>query len=166
MVKSMFCPKCGADDQSADSYCRRCGEWLPDIDALARPRLFRKSTREQKIRKMRILEAISAGLSLTAAAIIISVLRGGGETQLLFLAVFCCLIVAAYQVVNFYLGHKLQQRVDESRARSTGEIKPGAEESVRALGAGDATPFAGGQSVVEGTTQLLEPLPRKAKREE
>ena len=162
----MFCPKCGAGDQRADSYCKRCGEWLPDIDALARPRLFRKSTREQKIRKMRILEAISAGLSLTSAAIIISVLRGGGNTQLLILAVFCCLIVAAYQVVNFYLGHKLQQRVDQSRTQGTGEIKAVAEDRVRALSTGDATPFVGGHSVVEGTTKLLEPLPRKAKREE
>src|SRR5918997_7018442 len=144
----MFCPKCGAEAQSAESYCRRCGEWLPDIDALARPSLFRKSTREQKIRKMRILEAISAGLSLTSAAIIISVLAGGGETQLLILAVFCCLIVAAYQVVNFYLGHKLQQRVEQSRAGSTGEIKAGAEEEVRVLSAGDATPFVGGGRVV------------------
>src|SRR5687768_5089539 len=141
MAKNMFCPKCGADAQSAESYCRRCGEWLPDIEALDRPRLFRKSTREQKIRKMRILEAISAGLSLTAAAIIISVLRGGGNTQLLILAVFCCLIVAAYQVVNFYLGHKLQQRVDESRTRGTGELQSGAEAGVRALDAGDATRF-------------------------
>ncbi|HEY0171686.1 MAG TPA: hypothetical protein VGB98_11745 [Pyrinomonadaceae bacterium] len=165
-MKNMFCPKCGADDQSADSYCRRCGEWLPDIDALARPLLFRKSTREQKIRKMRILEAISAGLSLTSAAIIISVLRGGADTQLLILAVFCCLIVAAYQVINFYLGRKLQQSVDQSRTQSTGEIKSGAEEGVRALSTGDATRFVGGRSVVEGTTQLLEPLPRKAKRDE
>jgi hypothetical protein len=162
----MFCPKCGADAQSAESYCKRCGEWLPDIDALARPGLFRKSTREQKIRKMRILEAISAGLSLTSAAIIISVLRGVADTQLLILAVFSCLIVAAYQVVNFYLGHKLQQRVDQSRAGGAGEIKVGAEESVRALSTGEATPFVGGRSVVEGTTKLLEPLPRKAKREE
>jgi hypothetical protein len=165
-MKNMFCPKCGADGQSAESYCKRCGEWLPDIDALARPRLFRKSTREQKIRKMRILEAISAGLSLTSAAIIISVLRGGAETQLLILAVFCCFIVAAYQVVNFYLGHKLQQRVDKSRTVGVGEIKAGAEENVRVLSNGDATPFVGGRSVVEGTTKLLEPLPREAKRDE
>jgi len=162
----MFCPKCGADAQSADSYCKRCGEWLPDIDALARPMLFRKWTREQKIRKMRILEAISAGLSLTSAAIIISFLRGGAETQLLILAVFCCFIVAAYQVVNFYLGHKLQQRVEQSRAGSTGEIKTGAEEGVRELSTGDATQFVGGHSVVEGTTKLLERVPRQAKREE
>jgi membrane protein implicated in regulation of membrane protease activity len=166
MMKSMFCPKCGAGDQRADSYCKRCGDWLPDIDALARPRLFRKSTREQKIRKMRILEAISAGLSLTSAAIIISFLAGGAATQLLLLAVFCCFIVAAYQVVNFYLGYKLQQRVDRSRAEGTGEIKTGDDKRARVLSAGDGTPFVGGRSVVEGTTELLERVPRQAKQDE
>jgi hypothetical protein len=27
----MFCPICGADSQRPKAYCRRCGEWLPDI---------------------------------------------------------------------------------------------------------------------------------------
>ena len=163
-MKSMFCPKCGADAQSAESYCKRCGEWLPDIDALVRPRLFRKWTREDKIRKMRVLEAVSAGLSLIAAAIIISILAGGGNTQLLFLATFCCLLVAAYQVVNFYLGYKLQQRVDQSRA-GTDEIAA-AEKGVRVLTSADATPFVAGHSVIENTTELLEPIPREGKRDE
>jgi hypothetical protein len=164
MMKSMFCPRCGANAQSAESYCKRCGEWLPDIDALVGPRLFRKRTREEKIRKMRVLEAVSAGLSLTSATIIISIL-GGGDTQLLFLAAFCGFLVAAYQVVNFYLGYKLQQRVDESRADSTDEIKAEAGKKVRVLSPDDATTFFGGHSVVENTTELLEPIPREAKRD-
>jgi hypothetical protein len=165
MMKSMFCPKCGADAQSAESYCKRCGEWLPDIDALVRPGLFRKPTREDKIRKMRVLEAVSAGLSLISAAIIISILAGGGDTQLLFLAAFCCLLVAAYQVVNFYLGYKLHQRVDQSRA-GTDVIGAETEKGVRVLRSADATPFVGGHSVIENTTELLEPIPREGKRDE
>lgn len=166
MMKSMFCPKCGAGPQGADSYCKRCGEWVPDIDALNRPGLFRKWTREQKIRKMRVLEALSAALSLASAGVIISVLTGGAGTQLLILAVFLCFIVAAYQVVNFYLGHKLQQRVRQSRAAGTEAIKAGAENETQALGPGGAAPFVGGRSVVEGTTQLLEHVPRKSKRDD
>lgn len=165
MTKTMYCPKCGADAQSAESYCKRCGEWLPDIDALVSPGLFRMPTREDKIRKMRVLEAVSAGLSLISAAIIISILAGGGDTQLLFLATFCCLLVAAYQVVNFYLGYKLQQRVDQSRA-GTDVIGAEAEKGVRVLRSGDATPFVGGHSVIENTTELLEPIPREGKRDE
>ena len=162
--KGMFCPKCGAEAQTAESYCKRCGEWLPDIDHLTRPRVFRKRTREEKIRKMRVLEAVSAGLSLTAASIIITVLAGGADTQLLFLAAICCFLIAAYQVINFYLGYKLQHRIDQTRAKGTREIIGESTNRVRGLSAGDASSFVGGSSVTEDTTELLEPLPREAKR--
>src|SRR5687768_14460083 len=118
MGKSMFCPKCGAEYQNVNSYCKRCGEWLPDIDSLGKPgfELFRKITRpEEKIRKMRIFEAISTGLSLTSAAIIVSFIAAGRNRELLFLAAIFCVVVAVYQIVNFYLGYNLQRRIDGSR---------------------------------------------------
>ena len=164
MKKNMFCPGCGADGQTAESYCKRCGKWLPDVEALSRPGLFRKRTREEKIRKMRVLEAVSAALSLTAGAIITSVLVGGSDTQLLNLAVFCCIVVAVYQMVNFYLGYKLQQRIDRSRSELPDEIE-GAEEAFGTLNAADTTPFVNRASVVENTTEVLEPLSRKAKQD-
>ncbi len=162
----MFCPRCGADAQCAESYCKRCGEWLPDVDALGRPRLFRKRTRDEKIRKMRVLEAVSAGLSLASAAIIFTVLTGKNDTHILFLSFFCCLLIAIYQMVNFYLGHKLQQRVDQSRAEAVEEIEARTETGVGELRSADTTTFVSGQSVVENTTELLEPIPREAKRNE
>ena len=164
MTKSMFCPKCGADGQSAESYCKRCGQWLPDLNAVHRPGLFRKRTREEKIRKMRVLEAVSAGLSLTAGAIITSVLLAGTDTQLLYLAVLCCAVVAVYQMVNFYLGYKLQERIDRSRAEVSDQIDE-AEAAFGRLNAADTAAFVNHASVVENTTDLLEPLPRQAKRD-
>ena len=148
----------------AESYCKRCGEWLPDLDAIRRPGLFRKRTREEKIRKMRVLEAVSTVLSLTAGAIITSVLVAGTDTQLLYLAVLCCVVVAVYQIVNFYLGYKLQQRIDRSRSGPPDEIKA-AEEELGRLNAADTTQFVNRASVVENTTELLEPLPREARRD-
>ena len=159
----MFCSKCGADGQRAESYCKRCGEWLPDLDTIRRPALFRKRTREEKIRKMRVLEAVSAGLSLTAGGIISAVLVAGSDTQLLYLAVLCCVVVGIYQMVNFYLGYKLQQRIDRSRSGLPDAIE-GAQEAFGKLNAADTTPFVNRASVVENTTELLEPLPREAKR--
>jgi uncharacterized membrane protein YvbJ len=69
MKTTMYCPKCGADGQSAESYCKRCGDWLLDLDSIRKSGLFRKRTREEKIRKMRVLEGVSAALSLTAGVI-------------------------------------------------------------------------------------------------
>lgn len=64
---------------------------------------------------MRVLEAVSGGLALTAAAIIFAVLSGNVDTQLLFLSSFSCLFIAVYQAVNFYLGISLQRRIEQSR---------------------------------------------------
>ena len=164
MKTNMFCPKCGADGQGAESYCKRCGEWLPDLDAVRSPGLFRQRTREEKIRKMRVLEAVSAALSLTAGAIIISVLVTGANVQLLSLAVLCCVVVAVHQIVNLYLGYKLNQRIDQSRSSTPDKIEA-AEENVGRLSAADTTPFVNRASVIENTTELLEPVPRKTKRD-
>ena len=156
----MFCPKCGADAQNAESYCTRCGEWLPDLNSLTRPGLFRKRTREEKIRKMRVLEAISAGLALTAAAMIFAVLRGSADTQLLFLSLLCCLIVAVYQIVNFYLGSTLQKKIEESRLKP----KTLTDKEVEQLGSGESTTFVNPHSVIENTTKHLDAIPRNVKR--
>src|SRR5438270_13147191 len=66
----MFCSKCGAADQSADSYCKRCGEWLPDTTRLGRRRgRIRARTPEQRHQKMRIIEAMSALAARSSAVI-------------------------------------------------------------------------------------------------
>jgi len=165
----MYCPKCGTNDQLAESYCRHCGEWLPDLNALARRKLFGKLTREQKIEKIRILEAVSAGLSLTAAAIILSILAGG-DRQMLFLAALCCVLVAVYQAINFYLGYKLQQRIKHSSTESTNDGIDSreviAETRVNALGASNPDQFIGPQGVTENTTELLDPVPQRVPQKE
>jgi hypothetical protein len=156
----MFCPKCGADAQNAESYCTRCGEWLPDLNSFTRGGLFRRRTREEKIRKMRVLEAVSAGLALTSAALIFAVLRGNADTQLLFLSLLCCLIVAVYQMVNFYLGHTLQKKIEQSRTKD--EML--STKRVEVLASGESTTFVDQHSVVENTTERLDAVPRKVKR--
>lgn len=166
MGKSMFCPKCGAGDQTGESYCKRCGEWLMDLDSLAKPGLFRKKTRDEKIRKMRSLEAVSAGLSLTAAAIIIGIISTGRNIEMLPLAAFCSILVAVYQGVNFYLGYKLQHRIDQSRADNTAELDMPGETQVRELQSAAASRFVDPHSVVDNTTELLESIPRRAKQDD
>ena len=32
----MYCSKCGAPGQTANAYCKSCGEWLPNLDAKTR----------------------------------------------------------------------------------------------------------------------------------
>jgi hypothetical protein len=161
MMNPIFCPKCGASDQRPESYCRRCGQWLLDIDAPTQPRIFRKKTREEKIRKMRILEVVSAALAFTSAAIIFSVLSGSGDTSLLNLAGICCIIIAVYQAVNFYFGYTLQPKRNKDHVQGGREIEVRTKDLPHALdGYGDGR-FIEMPTVTENTTELLRPKRRE-----
>ena len=146
-----------------DSYCTRCGVWLPDLDARAGRGIFRKQSREERIRKVRVLEAVSAGLSLTAVAIIIGFIRTGRNGEMLALAAVCTFLVAVYQVVNIYLGYKIQHRIDRSRTDNMTQMSPPAEP--RELHSANPGQFAPPPSIVENTTDLLDPIPRQARRD-
>lgn len=157
MMSAMFCPKCGAGDQRAESYCRRCGQWLPDIDAPKQPRLFRKRTPEEKIKKMRILEVISAVLAFTSAAIIFSVLSGSRDTSLLNLAGICCIVIAVYQAVNFYFGYTLQPKRNRGQAPEGRGAERRTDKLQRSLDSHTEERFIEMPTVTENTTEVLMP---------
>src|SRR5262245_607511 len=62
----MFCPKCGNPDQAPETYCRRCGVFLPDLSkpgkAPVRP--------EDHIKANAFLSALSMVTSFTLAILL------------------------------------------------------------------------------------------------
>jgi len=157
----MFCPKCGSGDQSPESYCRACGGWLTDPDAGRTQGLFRATSREEKIRKIRTLEMVSVGLSLTSAAIIFAFLFGTMDRGLLFLALACGIVVAVYQAVNMYLGHKVTKtlpRQHSSERKGERDI-PAVELPARAT-----RQLSVPASVTDHTTEILDPALKPEKR--
>lgn len=162
-MNTMFCPKCGASDQRAESYCRLCGEWLHDIDSSTQPRLFRRRTRKEKIRKMRILEVVSAALAFTSAAIIFSVLSGSGDTSLLNLAGICCIVIAIYQAVNFYFGYTMQPKRKKGPVGEGREKERRTEELPPALDGYSVERFIDMPTITENTTELLRPTRQRDK---
>lgn len=162
----MFCSKCGAADQSADSYCKRCGEWLPDTERLGRRRgRIRARTPEQRHQKMRIVEAMSALAALSSAVIILAVLAGKVDRPALVLAADLCFVTVIFQAINFLIGHSLQKRLRQGRDESerSGIIEAGTSQAqLNRADTGNLVRAA--SSVTEGTTELLEPVPRVAER--
>ncbi|MDQ3819699.1 MAG: hypothetical protein M3362_18770 [Acidobacteriota bacterium] len=162
----MFCSKCGAADQSADSYCKRCGEWLPDKSHLGRRRgRFRARTPEQRHRKMRVLEVVSAVAALSSALIILAALAGKVERPVLVIAADLCFVTAVFQAVNFAIGYSLQKRLRQVRdeADRTGIFEAKSDRpQLNQPDTGDLVRSA--SSVTESTTELLEPLPRIIER--
>ena len=164
----MFCPKCGVGDQSAESYCRRCGKWLPDMEARRRPRLFRlfrPRTREQKIRKMRLLEIMSAALAFASAAMIFYFPSSQGDMSLLNLAGTFCLIIALYQVANFYFGLTLHSKRGKNQMEEGREMKQATTDLPDSLTEHGENEFIELPNITENTTDLLRPAARAAERE-
>jgi hypothetical protein len=158
----MFCQKCGAADQSMDSYCKRCGEWLPDTTHLGRRHgRLRARTPEQRNRKMRLLEILSALFALSSAGLIMGVLTGNLDKTLLSLALNFCMVITAFQVVNFAIGRSLQKRIKQARddVDRVNNLEQG--KAAPQLNEADASLFVHPASVTESTTALLESSPRR-----
>lgn len=150
----MFCPKCGTNEQSPESYCRNCGVWLVDPEANAG--IFRRSTPEQALRKIRTLELISIGMSLISVVIIFAYLTAGLDRGLLFLAMTCGVVVVIYQLVNIYLGYKVTKNLPKQHRA---EIPQGEPTRVVEFPAHTSRQLNVPASVTDNTTELLDPVP-------
>jgi uncharacterized membrane protein YvbJ len=60
----MFCPNCGAADQSPNAYCKRCGEWLADKKSFGGRGA---SKPEERITTMIVFNGLSVLLALFSA---------------------------------------------------------------------------------------------------
>ena len=162
----MFCPRCGSDGQLPESYCKRCGEWLPNIDASGIGiGIMRNKSPEQKVQRMRILELISAGLSITSFALIVLFLSGRADRGLLNLAALCAILVTFYQILNFYLGYTVERRKRRSLHATSEPVPPSiADRHAPELNPADTAPFSDVQSVTENTTRHLDPQLRDRER--
>lgn len=161
----MFCSKCGAADQAADSYCKRCGEWLPDTSRLGRRRgRFWARTPEQRSHKMRFLEVVTFLFALSSIVIMALVLAGKLEKPALVVAIDLSLVTAVFQVINFLIGRSLQQRLRQGREEEAEKrVNLGAVEERPQLRPADTSNLAQPLSVTEGTTAILEPVPRRGR---
>jgi hypothetical protein len=161
-MSTMFCPKCGVGHQTPESYCRSCGEWLPDLDSKS-TRLNFGSTREERVLRIRTLELISTGLSLTAAAIVFTFLfTGANQGWLLFLAAAVSIVVAVYQIANMFMGHKVMRGLPRSPADLTRQFE---KPNSAALPAPDTNDLRVPASVTEDTTRHLDKVGVKSEHQ-
>ena len=156
----MFCPKCGAGEQREKAYCTRCGEWLPDLKAAGR-RQFGGMTPQENVRTMLIFNLLSTLFALlTAAALYATYFGHGGKWAIQFAASFC-LVVAAWQMTNFFVALKLRQRFKRGRESEAGHaLEAGAPTDERALSSADTAQFLDAPSVMETPTESLDPISR------
>jgi hypothetical protein len=159
----MFCPSCGAPEQASDSYCKRCGEWLPDISR-RRGRRLGNATPEQLLTRVLVLGGLSSLASLAATVLLFTIPAGGPVRGAIMLAATLTLLACVWQFISSLIGFRLKRRLTSARtAGAEGPALPEPAGRRPSLAAADTSRFAGVRSVTEGTTELLEPLPRRGR---
>lgn len=154
----MFCPNCGAADQSPSAYCKRCGEWLADKKSFGRRGA---SKPEERMTVMIVFNGLSALLALFSAIALYATYLNTPEAKWsIYVAGACCLVIAIHQMLSmaFALELKLRLKRSHTNAQQAIELEEGGGGA--ALGSGKTTQFVEAPLVTENTTELLEAVPR------
>lgn len=75
----MFCPKCGKENQTVNSYCRNCGIYLPDFNQLSKKVI----APEEHIKANTVLTFMSGIISLIFAILLHLTFTGKEGTPIL-----------------------------------------------------------------------------------
>lgn len=156
----MFCPSCGADNQTANSYCKRCGDWLPEFKRRSRG-AFGGDTPQQNIFIGLFMNALSAVVALFSAIALYATYLGTDEAKWsIYLAAAFCLCIAGWQLSSFVVGLKLRRRFNRARERVEADSRLQEAKVSPALPPADMSNFVRARSVTENTTELLQPVDR------
>jgi hypothetical protein len=129
-----------------------------------RGRRFVSATPEQLLNKVLVLGGLSSLASLIATVLLFTVHSDGPEVRAVMLAASFTMLACAWQFISSLIGFRLKRRL--TSARTAGAERPGLVEPAGRrpeLAAADTSRFADVRSVTEGTTELLEPVPRRGR---
>lgn len=115
----MYCPNCGNANQQANSYCRQCGEFLPDLSKKKKQSAFGGETPQDQIRTNLILNFMSGIVSIVSALVLYAMFwNRGSEVQLVFVVAAFLLAMGGWQFSTFFVGLKLRKHFRKGREES------------------------------------------------
>ena len=103
----MFCPKCGNADQLPETYCRRCGVFLPDLSKS----LKHEHPPEEHIKVNSVLSLMTVIVSFTLA-ILLYALMGfrPGTHPLIYVTAGLLLAIGGWHIQTFIRTRKLEKQ--------------------------------------------------------
>jgi len=154
----MFCSNCGAADQSANAYCKRCGQWLADKKSFGS---HGASKPEQRMTSMIVFNGLSALLALFSAIVLYATYLNTPEAKWsVYVAGACCFVITIHQLISMAFALEIKLRLKRGK---TDVRQPAITEALKNFGAlddGKTTPFVDVGSVTESPTEILEAVPR------
>lgn len=113
----MFCPNCGKSDQTENSYCRQCGEFLVGSKSLG-ALSFGGITPRQNVNSITVLSLIAAIFSLFAAGWMY--LTDFNIPFVLYFGATVLICNALWHFSNIYTARKLASKISGKTNRDDG----------------------------------------------
>lgn len=117
----MFCPNCGKSDQQQNSYCRQCGEYLPELSKKKKQFSIGGDTPEEQINTNLYLNLLGAVVSLALAIALYVTFYGQTAAPVIYLTAAFLLAMSGWQLSTFYIGLKLKKNFSRRRENTADE---------------------------------------------
>ncbi len=154
----MFCPNCGAPDQTTESFCRKCGAYLPDFEKLKK----KETPFEEHIKVNTFFTVATAAVSATLAVLLYFTFISQGDAPVIIYPVFGFLIaITGWQVQTFIRTRMIKRQFENLRPPRDAELDeliPRSNELLPEPALDDVVPT----SVTERTTRDLTGARRKS----
>lgn len=157
----MFCPNCGKSEQSLNTYCRQCGEFLPDYSDKKRTFSMGGNTPEEQIRVNLILNFLSGAVSFILAIVLYATFWGKPDTSpVIYMVAAFLLAMCGWQFSTFRVGLKLRKTFERRKnidIENAGRVEKNIFESIKTKDLLPEADFSNvaPTSITENTTKTL-----------
>jgi hypothetical protein len=156
---TMFCPNCGAPEQSPDAYCKKCGAYLRD--ASFRGWLLGGNNPGKAAWSIATFSVFAAALCVCVSVLIMRAERSGDSAYLKYAFVLCWAVIGylvTLSLMCFRLWRKVRRAQSglnaSARATSSGGFAHAPEGRTKRLSDAEVS--------AEAATELLSPTPRES----
>jgi hypothetical protein len=155
----MFCPKCGASDQLPESYCRHCGQYLPDPDKPAKKRI----APFEHVKANTVLSAMTMVIAFTLSFLLFHNYFGqSGTSPLIYACAGFLFAIGCWNVQAFWRDLLLWRYFKKGKPGIVEQYQRGTVQQEKMLGEAafdDVVPA----SVTNRTTRKLKKVDRSSK---
>lgn len=117
----MFCPNCGKDKQKKDTYCRSCGEFLPDYEKI-KNRVFKTKTPEENIKTSLFLSLFSSLVGFIMAVLLLITHFGNENTHpIIYLSAAFFIVIGVWQIANVSAALRLKKHFKKQKENAETE---------------------------------------------
>ncbi len=161
----MFCPNCGKSDQTENTYCRSCGEFLPDL----KNKHKKQHTPEDQFKMSLMFNVMSAMAAFSMAMMLYIFHSGRPNTHpSVYVAAALLIAISSWQIASFFNNRQLKKRFVRGKENSENEIEteefqmPKANQHLPEADFSNDVPA----SVVENTTKKLKEKVKRSTQSE